>query len=104
MEFSSFVRRPFLVEAVQITEENMEEVAKLIGEVKPNTKDGGNMILLDRHIIPNIRRAFVGWWVTKLDDNLRCYSPKVFEKEFTPKDDAWDGYFEQLAEVEAPTS
>ena len=98
MNFTSFVRRPFLVEAVQITPENIDELALLLGEVKE--KDGEKHILLDRRIVPNIKRAFVGWWVTKLDDNLRCYSPKVFDKEFTQYDDSWSAYFEQLAVYE----
>lgn len=80
MEFTQFVRRPFVVDAVQITEENMEEVAKLIGDVR--TKDGSKHIALDRRLVPNVPRAYVGWWMTMLGDNYRCYSPKVFKAEF----------------------
>lgn len=94
INFTSFVRRPFVVEAVQITEENIDELAAMLGEVK--IKDDEKHILLDRRIVPNIKRAFIGWWVTKLDDNLRCYSPKVFEKEFTIQDDNWTTYFDQV--------
>ena len=98
MEFSSFVRRPFLVEAVQITEENIHELAKLIGEVK--YKDGAPYIALDRRVIPNIRRAYIGWWFTKLDDNLRCYSGKVFEQEFAAYTEEWAAWFYNTTQTE----
>lgn len=96
--FSNYVRKPFLVEAVQVTPENIDELAAVLGELKE--KDGEKWILIDRRIVPNIKKAYVGWWVTKLDDNLRCYSPKVFDKEFTNYDRDWEGYFLQLSAVE----
>lgn len=80
MEFNHFVRRPFAVEAVQITAENMAEVAELVGHVR--TKDGISFIALDRRIVPNVGRAYLGWWLTRLADNYRCYSPKTFKYEF----------------------
>lgn len=80
LEFDRFVRTPFAVKATKITEENIEEVAKLVGDVR--TKNDERYIALDRRIVPNVGRAFVGWWVTLLGDNLRCYSPKVFAEQF----------------------
>lgn len=80
IQFERFVRTPFVVEAVQITEENLEEIAAIIGEVKE--KDGVRYIALDRRVVPNVARAFVGWTFTRLDDNYRCYSPKVFSQQF----------------------
>jgi len=94
LTFTSFVRKPFLVEAVLITAENIDELGALLGEVKE--KDGEKFILIDRRIVPNIKKAYIGWWVTKLDDNLRCYSPKVFEKEFTDYTVEWSTYFGQI--------
>jgi len=58
MEFNEFVRRPFKVEATRITEENIEEIAKMIGEVK--TKGNEKFILLDKRIVPSMNRAHVG--------------------------------------------
>lgn len=80
MEFTKYIRRPFTVEAVIITEENMEEVAKLVGDIR--TEDDTTFIRLDRRIVPNINRAYAGWYLTKLGDNYRCYSPKVFLEQF----------------------
>jgi hypothetical protein len=83
--FEHYVRTPFAVEATVITKENIEEVAKLVGTVrtkKGETKNDEPYIALDRRIVPNISRAFIGWYVTRLGDNLRCYSPKVFSEQF----------------------
>lgn len=80
MEFSQFVRRPFAVEAVQINVDNLHDVADLIGKVQ--TESGVTFIALDRRIIPNINRAYVGWWLTRLGNEYRCYANKVFKKQF----------------------
>jgi hypothetical protein len=80
MEFTKFIRRPFTVEAVIITEENMKEIAKLVGDMR--TEDGVTFIRLDRRIIPNMNRAYIGWYFTRLGDNYRCYSPNVFLEQF----------------------
>lgn len=80
LNFEHFVRKPFVVKATRITEENIEEVAKLVGEVR--VKDGQKIIAINRRIVPNVGRAFIGWYVTILDDNLRCYSPKIFREQF----------------------
>ena len=81
MEFIQYVRKPFVVEAVQITEDNIEEVAELIGKMRVNEGTEQPFISLDRRIIPNVGRAYVGWWLTRLGDNYRCYAPKVFNDQ-----------------------
>ena len=78
--FNNYVRTPFAVEATIISEENIEDVAALVGTVR--VKNGEKYIALDRRIVPNISRAYVGWFVTRLGDNYRCYSPKVFSEQF----------------------
>jgi hypothetical protein len=83
--FNQYVRTPFSVEATIITEENIEEVAQLVGTVR--VKNGEKYVALDRRIVPNISRAYIGWYVTRLGDNFRCYSPKVFTEQFEPMND-----------------
>lgn len=80
IDFSWYVRTPFAVEAVRITEQNIEQVAELVGEVK--TKGDERYIALDRRIVPNIGRAHIGWYLTRLGDNLRCYNSKIFQEQF----------------------
>lgn len=79
--FDKFIRTPFQVKAVRITNENMDQVAELCGEVK--TRKGERYIALDPHIIPNVKTAYRGWYITMLGDGLRCYAPKVFRDQFT---------------------
>ena len=86
LSFNQYVRTPFAVEATVITQDNIEEVAKLVGTVR--VKDNEKYIALDRRIVPNISRAYVGWYITRLGDNLRCYSPKVFEEQFKAIDES----------------
>lgn len=80
IEFNNYVRTPFAVEATLITNENIDAIADLVGTVR--VKNGEKYIALDRRIVPNISRAYVGWFVTRLGDNYRCYSPKVFSEQF----------------------
>lgn len=91
MEFSTFVRKPFTVEAVEVTNENIRELAEFIGEFRE--KDNGMpYIQVDRRLVPNIYRVYPGFWVTKMGDNVRCYSKRIFMEQFietTPAIDEW---------------
>lgn len=79
-DFELFVRTPFVVLAAEITEENIDKFAKLLGEVR--TRNGEKYIALDRRVVPSVTRAYVGWHVTVLNGNVRCYAPKVFKEQF----------------------
>lgn len=87
MEFNQYIRKPFSVEALEITEENFKAVAKLVGSAKTKdgtrrTKEGVEYIALDRRLIPSVRRAYVGWYLTRLGEKYRCYSPTLFNAQF----------------------
>lgn len=100
MEFTEFVRRPFKVEAIKITDENIHEIAEMIGEVKVHTKTKEKFILLDKRIVPSMARAYVGWWVTRFNDNLRVYSNKIFLEQFAVCDEGWTTWFALAEENE----
>lgn len=85
--FEVYVRTPFAVKASKITEENIEDFAKILGEVREQ-KNGEKYIALDRRVVPNVARAFVGWYVTVLNGNIRCYAPKVFKEQFEASPDS----------------
>lgn len=91
MEFSEFVRKPFVVEAVEVTKDNMAEIAKFVGEVREK-EDGTPFILVDRRLIPNVFRVYPGYWMTRMGDHIRCYSRKIFFEQFVesqPEIIAW---------------
>lgn len=93
MEFMTFNRKTFSIEAVQVTTENIAELATLCGELKWN--GDSPYIDVDRRIVPNIDRCHVGWWVTKLGENIRCYSPKTFDDQFVYAGSARRNVFDQ---------
>lgn len=80
-DFDWYIRMPFAVEAVQITEDNIDEIAAKIGEVK--LLKGEKYIAIDRRVVPNIGRARLGWYFTRMGDNLRCYSEEIFNDLFS---------------------
>lgn len=97
MEFTTFVRKPFVVEAVEITAENIEEVARYIGDVRER-EDGTQYILVDRRLVPNVFKVYPGFFMTKMGENVRCYSRKIFREQFIEKTDEiapWIDYLEE---------
>lgn len=81
MELTEFVRRPFTVQAVEITAENIEEMAERIGTVREKG-NGTKYIEVDRTKIPTLDRVYIGFWFTLVGNNARCYSRKVFMSQF----------------------
>ena len=94
MEFTNFVRKPFTVEATEVTAENMAEVAELIGVLR--VKDNRTpYIAVDRRLVPNLYRVYTGFWLTQMGDNVRCYSKRVFKQQFvesTSEIESWVEY------------
>ncbi len=86
MEFTTFVRKPFVVQAIEITKENIEEVAAYVGDLKFKD-DGTPYILVDRRLVPNVFKVYPGFFMTKMGDNVRCYSRKIFNEQFMEKDE-----------------
>lgn len=82
MDFSTFVRKPFMVEAIEVTAENIHELSPLIGEVREKS-NGTPYIQVNQRLVPNIFRVYPGFWVTKVGDSVRCYSKRIFLEQFT---------------------
>lgn len=80
MEFTTFVRKPFIVEAVEITTDNIEEIAKLVGTLK--SEGDKPYIQVDRRLVPNVYKVHPGFWMTRMGDNIRCYSDHIFKAQF----------------------
>lgn len=82
MEYTEFVRIPFKVQAIQVTEENFDDIFNMIGKEVKETPQGKRYILIDRRIIPNGHKAQIGGWVTVMDDKMRYYSKSAFSEQF----------------------
>ena len=91
MDFTTFVRKPFMVDAVEITAENIAEAAKYIGDLREK-EDGTAYILVDPRLVPNVSYVYPGFYMTKMGENVRCYSRKIFREQFvaqTPSMEPW---------------
>ena len=95
MEFTTFVRKPFTVEAVEITNENIAELAEFIGTLRERD-NGQKFIQVDRRAVPNVFRVYPGFWMTKMGDNVRCYSKRIFKDQFTESTDEIEGWVKFL--------
>jgi hypothetical protein len=101
MDFVPFVRKAFIVEAVEVTLENIEEIAKLVGEIRYENEKP--YIHVNPNVVVGVRRAFPGYWMTRMGDNLRLYNKRVFFKMFcpnTPEIESWVDYINNQKEPE----
>src|SRR5678815_2136873 len=96
MDFTTYVRKPFIVEAVEITKDNIEELAKFIGDVKER-EDHTKYILVDPRLVPNVDRVYVGYYMTKMGEKVRCFSRKIFRDQFVVKDESIQPWLDFLA-------
>lgn len=95
LEFSSFVRKPFRIEAVQITVDNIGEIARFVGTIREK-EDGSPYIEVDRRLVPNIMNVHPGYWLTKMRNNVRCYSDYVFKAQFVGVDEDIEAFLSHL--------
>lgn len=84
IEPRQFVRKPFYVTGVQVTEENIHEVAEWCGglvrengEGKPFIKVHTTKAMYDRQT-----RAIPGDWVLKAGNSWKVYTNKAFKEVF----------------------
>lgn len=82
MELNRFVRKPYIVKGIEITVENIQEVAKHIGEYREDEVDGTKYIVVDPDLVPNMDYVYPGYFMTKMGRNVRCYTRRVFNNQF----------------------
>lgn len=81
-------RKPFEVDAVQVTAENMEEVAVWCeGFVAENHLDHYIQVKVHKPQSPRQTTAFVGDWVLKTKTGNRVYTEKAYKESFEEKKD-----------------
>jgi hypothetical protein len=86
LKFTEYVRKPFVVDVVEVTAENIAEIATYVGDLRQK-EDGTPFIFVDRRLVPNIYRVYPGFFMTRMGDHIRCYSRKVFFEQFVPNDE-----------------
>lgn len=83
MQFKTFVRKPFTVEAVEVTEDNIDDIAKMCGTIETN-EDGQKFIKTNKEIVKTVTRVYIGFWMTKNGSSIRFYSRRIFNQQFIP--------------------
>jgi hypothetical protein len=95
---SRYVRKPFYVDAVQVTKENMAEVEEWCRGTQQVDLDGNEFIKVLQHrskMVPKTR-AFVGDWVLSSRIGFRVYTNSAFEKAFEYISDVSEGDWTDL--------
>lgn len=84
MKTHKFARKPFYVDAVRVSEANLEEVAEWCDGKIESALDETKFISVKVHRPINDRQtqAFVGDWVLFAGTGYKVYTPKAFDKSF----------------------
>lgn len=80
-DFLTYVRKPFFVKALKVTLENIRQVSEMIGELREPPGEEP-FIRVDKTKVPNIYNVRLGFYVTQMGRNIRCFAPEVFEEQF----------------------
>lgn len=94
MEIQKFVRRPFAVRGVQVTEENMEEVASWCGgKIQYDPLDAPIYIEVNvKHALNDRQRqAYVGDYVLSTKKGFKVYLERAFHTNFKAFDEVAEG-------------
>lgn len=83
-ETTQYVRKPFNIDAVQITSTNMEDVALWVDGSVLEDDAGKPYIKVDvkRPFNERQTRAYVGDWVLAAGTGYKVYNDKAFKKSF----------------------
>ena len=93
IETNKFARRPFYVDAVQVTAENIDAVAAWCqGDVRTFQTESNSegvtrsqqyvKVRVYRPLNDRQTQAFIGDWILYAGTGFKVYTPKAFEKSF----------------------
>jgi hypothetical protein len=84
MNIFKAVRKPFEVDCVQVTAENLEEVAEWCqGDIRLNDKgDGYVKVRVHSPLTERQTKAFAGDWVLYANKGYKVYTEKAFDRAF----------------------
>lgn len=89
MQTQMYVRRPLEVEAVQVTKDNLYEVAKWCQGLVLTDKQGVKYVKVKviNSSANMLREADVGCWVLKSQRGFKVYTDEAFEYSFIPAEE-----------------
>lgn len=88
MEIKKYTRKPFEIEAVQVTEQNFGEVAawckgEIVTTAKGETSERHIKVRVHRPLTERQTMAFPGDWVLFAGKGFKVYTDKAFVQSFT---------------------
>jgi hypothetical protein len=88
LKFENYTRKPFTVQAVQVTEDNLNTVAEWCGGEVQTLSNNVKFIKVDvsRPITTRQTRAFLGDWVLYAGRGFKVYTEKAFRMNFAPEE------------------
>lgn len=94
MQTKKYARKAFFVEAIQVTAENMEEVAQWAeGEIQQDPEQSGTgpvnyiFINVERPLNDRQTKAYMGDWVLSAGRGFKVYTNKAFLSSFEVVED-----------------
>jgi hypothetical protein len=83
IETSKYVRKPFYVDAIQVTSENMNDVAAWCnGAIQPSDKTLYIQVDVAKPISPRQTMAFPGDWILSAGPGFKVYTNRAFQNSF----------------------
>ena len=85
LDIQKYARKTFTVEAVQVTDENLEEVADWCDGLPRVLASGERYIKVQNVLKPSTQRqskAFVGDWILYSGKGFKVYLEKAFPRSF----------------------
>lgn len=84
LETTRYVRKPFFIDAVQVTEANIADVAAWVeGDVRTDSdKKKYVKVRVYRPMTDRQTKAYVGDWVLYAGTGYKVYTPKAFAESF----------------------
>lgn len=88
IETATYVRKPFEVEAVEVTDANIEQVAEWCQGTLQIEENGRQFIKVRvaRALNERQTKAYAGDWVLYAGTGFKVYTPKAFKKTFVLKE------------------
>lgn len=91
LDTAKYARKAFYIDAVQVTPENMDAVAKWAsGEVRTDSDAAGKKhvkVRVHRPLNERQTKAYVGDWVLYAGTGFKVYTTKAFTANFEPVSD-----------------
>lgn len=85
--FSIYARRPFTVEALEFTKENLEDFCPALGEMDAKA-DGTPFIRANPDVVQTVTRIFPGFWLTRMGPHIRVWNRRIFRDQFVEADES----------------